>query len=476
MATEIAKITPARSLRRGGRADNTDASHALLEFQSPTAALIARPVPFSGRVTVWVILALVTSTIVVAGVFPIDRVVTATGRVVAQASTVVVQPLQTSIVRKINVQEGQLVHAGDVLAELDPTFAQADQGNYGDQSANLRTEVARLRAEANGVAYKSDGTPYGDLQEAMFRHRAEAYALKLENYREKIASLQATAKKALEDVQRYGQRLEVAKIVEAKRRELEKLQVGSQLNTLSALDSRLEIQRGLDEARNTLDSATSDLNAMIRERDGYIAQDRADTSQTLTQEQLKLADAEGSFQKAKLNRKLVELRADQDAIVLSVAKVSVGSVMQSGDQFITMVPTDAPLEVEANVSGRDAGFVHPGEPVTIKFDTFTYSLYGYAKGRVRTVSADSFTNPMEDRNKVLKPIGQQADSTSDDFGPVYYRDRVTLEEIKLHDLPANFRMTPGMPVTAEIKVGERTALGYMLGRIVPHMSEAFREP
>jgi HlyD family secretion protein len=242
------------------------------------------------------------------------------------------------------------------------------------------------------------------------------------------------------------------------------------------LDSRLEIQRGLDEARNTLDSATSDLNAMIRERDGYIAQDRADTSQTLTQEQLKLADAEGSFQKAKLNRKLVELRADQDAIVLSVAKVSVGSVMQSGDQFITMVPTDAPLEVEANVSGRDAGFVHPGEPVTIKFDTFTYSLYGYAKGRVRTVSADSFTNPMEDRNKVLKPIGQQADSTSDDFGPVYYRDRVTLEEIKLHDLPANFRMTPGMPVTAEIKVGERTALGYMLGRIVPHMSEAFREP
>jgi HlyD family secretion protein len=473
MATEIARITPGKALRRRGVAPNDD---ALLEFQSPTAALIARPVPFSGRVTVWVILALVASSIVVAGVLPIERVVTAAGRVTAQAATVVVQPLETSIVRKINVQEGQLVHAGDVLAELDPTFAQADKGNYESQTHNLRAEVARLQAEVDGRKYVSDGTPDGDLEQALFMHRAAAYDLKLENYREKIASLQAAVQRAMGDVQGYASRLEVAKIVEQKRRELEHLQVGSQLNTLSAMDAREEIERGLVGARNTLNGATSDLAAMIRERDGFIQQDHSDTSQTLTQEQLKLADAQGSYEKANLSRRLVELRADQDAIVLSVAPVSVGSVMASGDKFITMVPTDAPLEVEVNVSGRDAGFVHVGDPVTIKFDTFQYSLYGFAKGVVRTVSADSFTNPLEDREKVLKPIGQQPNANEDDFGPVYYRDRVTLDEIKLHDLPSSFRMTPGMPVTADIKVGQRTALGYLLGRIVPHMGEAFREP
>jgi HlyD family secretion protein len=150
--------------------------------------------------------------------------------------------------------------------------------------------------------------------------------------------------------------------------------------------------------------------------------------------------------------------------------------MQSGDKFITLVPTDAQLEVEVNVSGRDAGFVHVGNPVTIKFDTFQYTLYGFAKGVVRTVSADSFTNPLADRTQILKPIAQQAEAHDDDFGPVYYRDRVTMDEIKLHDLPASFRMTPGMPVTADIKVGERTALGYLIGRIVPHVGEAFREP
>ena len=104
----------------------------------------------------------------------------------------------------------------------------------------------------------------------MLRAMAEK-AYKLENYRQKIAGLQVAVTRALDDVQSYTQRLEVAKIVEAKRRELERLQVGSQLNTFSALDSRLEINRGLETARAAIQSATADLEAMIQERDGYLA-------------------------------------------------------------------------------------------------------------------------------------------------------------------------------------------------------------
>jgi HlyD family secretion protein len=472
MATQIATIKPVKAPRKQAVPDDGGAEHALLEFQSPTAALIARPVPFSGRVTIWVILTMVTCVIVVAGVFPIDRVVTASGRVVAQSSTLVVQPLDTSIVRKINVQEGQVVHAGEILAELDPTFAQADQGNYLAQTTSLQAEVNRLQAEMEGKPYVSDGSPMSALQASIFAHRTAEYDLKLENYREKIASLQAQATRAMADIEVGKSRLELAKTVLEKRIELERLQVGSQLNTLSARDAVFQAEGALSTAQNQLKSATGDLQAMIQERNGYIQQHNAETSQTLSEQQRKLADARESFNKAKLRRNLVELKAEQDAVVLSVAHVSVGSVMQSGDQFITLVPIDAALEVEVNVAGRDAGFVHLGDPVTVKFDTFTYSLYGDAKGRVRTVSADSFTNPLEDRSKLLKP----SQSDSEGLGPVYYRDRVTMDEVRLHDLPASFRMTPGMPVTADIQVGKRTALGYLLGRIVPHMSEAMREP
>jgi HlyD family secretion protein len=85
------------------------------------------------------------------------------------------------------------------------------------------------------------------------------------------------------------------------------------------------------------------------------------------------------------------LRADSAATVLTVAKVSIGSVLQSGDQFITLVPADAALEVEANIGGRDDGFVQVGAISAIKFDTFPFSQHGLAHGAVRTISADSFT-------------------------------------------------------------------------------------
>ena len=153
--------------------------------------------------------------------------------------------------------------------------------------------------------------------------------------------------------------------------------------------------------------------------------------------------------------------------------MSVGSVLQSGDQLITMVPSDAPLEVEAYVAGRDAGFVHPGDPVTIKFDTFDFVTYGSAKGTVRTVSADSYQNPMEDKTKLARPSQQQGDSG---LGPVYFKARITLDEIKLHDLPDSFRMSPGMPINGDIQVGKRTVLAYLMGRAVPAMTQGMREP
>jgi HlyD family secretion protein len=156
--------------------------------------------------------------------------------------------------------------------------------------------------------------------------------------------------------------------------------------------------------------------------------------------------------------------------VLTVAKVSVGSVLQPGQEFITLVPADAPLEVEANIAGRDDGFVRVGDPVAIKFDTFQYHQYGMAYGTVHTVSADSFDSQDEQRN----PTGMvPLPSNSTDL---YYRARIAIDRVALHDTPPDFHILPGMPTTNDIKVGKRTVLTYLLGRVLPVVSEGMREP
>ena len=443
----------------------------LLEFHSPTAALTVAPPLHGARGTVWVVCSLAAACIGAAALIPIDKVVTSQGKVVAQSATSVVQPLETAIVRSIDVKEGQVVHKGDLLARLDPTFATADAAALESQVASLSAEVDRLQAEASGKTYApKDGSPLSVLQGAIFlQHQAERN-FKNENYNQKINSLQSQIQRALADKEAYGERLKVAEELERKRIELERLQVGSQINRLAATDSRLEVKRGLSNATNQVEQAVRDLQAMQAERDGYNQQWRGQVSQDLTEQGRKLSDARENLNKADLRRQLVEVRAEQDSVVNNIAKVSPGSVLQSGEQFLTLVPVDSPYEVEANIAGMDAGFVHPGNTVTVKFDTFPFTQYGAAEGKVRVVSADSFTSNPDEKQRGIQQ------SSPGNNGQTFYRARISLDEIKLHGTPPGFHVTPGMPITADIKVGQRTVIGYLLSRVLPVAMDGMREP
>ena len=444
---------------------------AIVEFQSPTAALVAAPVPRAARGTIWAIGCMFAACLAAMGLIPIDRVVTAQGKVVSQASTMVVQPLETSIVRSIDVREGQQVRSGDVLARLDPTFAAADVGSLQAQVSSLEAAVSRMQAEVEERPFQYSGLdPSLSLQAAIYAQRESERRSKLEYYRQKIDGLTSTVARSAADAAAFRERLLVAQDLEAMRKKLEALQVGSRFNSLIATDSRLEIERNLSTAIKTGETAKTEHAAMTAERDGYVQNWRAQIAQTLSEEARKLSDARESLNKALLRRQLVELRADRDATVLTVAKVSEGSVLQPGEQLITLVPADAPLEVEANIAGRDDGFVHMGAPVAIKFDTFPYSQYGLAYGRVRTISADSFT--AQDSAKTRSGSVAVNPGNTDPF----YRARIAIDRVGLHDVPEGFRVTPGMPVTADIKVGKRTVLSYLMGRVMPLAQEGMREP
>ena len=133
-------------------------------------------------------------------------------------------------------------------------------------------------------------------------------------------------------------------------------------------------------------------------------------------------------------------------------------------------PLKSPFEAEIHVAARDIGFIRIGDPVSIKFDTFPFIQYGLAYGTVRTISADSFTAQDEQRN----PTGAVPMSTNSN--EPFYRARVTIDRVDLHGTPTDFHLIPGMPVTADIKVGKRTVLQYLLGRVLPVASQGMREP
>jgi HlyD family secretion protein len=266
----------------------------------------------------------------------------------------------------------------------------------------------------------------------------------------------------------FRERLGIAADIESMRAKLLALQVDSRYNQLLAADVRLGMAASLTRAESDAAQAGRKLGGAQAERKTFVEHWYGQISQDLADTRGKLVDARQRYAKADLRNQLVVLIAPRDAVVLSVAKTSVGAVVTSAEPLIHLVPIDTPLSVEADVSGIESGYVSLGDEVRIKFDTLPFLRYGTARGVVRTISADSFSP-----ETTAKEGGSTLPSRP---STLYYRAEISLEELALHDTPAGFRPMPGMPITADVKVGTRSVLSYFIDKILPVAYEGLREP
>ena len=129
--------------------------------------------------------------LVASGLIRIDKIVSANGKLVAQAPNIVLQPFDASIVESIAVKEGDIVHKGQVLARLNPTFTAADLTAIKDQVDLRSAEAARLQTEAAGRDYRPDpSNPHAALQASISSQQTSEYHFSLQNYSQRIDQLQ----------------------------------------------------------------------------------------------------------------------------------------------------------------------------------------------------------------------------------------------------------------------------------------------
>ncbi len=434
---------------------------ALRAFASESLAIAEAELPARARSVVWLVAAFVVAALALGAVVPLERVVVARGRVVAQSPPIVVQPLETAVLRSLHVRDGDLVPAGGLIATLDPTFSAADAGQLARRVQALGAEVARLEAELAGREPALDSSdPDGALQRLVFEHRVAERRAALERFEERIRSSEAERARLESDIAHLRVRLDLASEIEEMRQRLEEKQTGSRLSRLIASDGRVEVARNLEAARSAEASVRHTLAALRAERDAYLRQWSARVAEELAARRVELDRTREELVKAQRRRELVELRAPEAAIVLEVARLAPGAVLRSGERLATLIPVDAPLEVEVEIAAAEQAFVKPGDPVRLKLDAFRHLRHGAARGEVSTVSADAFTRHRDERPAP---------------GAVY-RARITVTGLELHDLPADFRLVPGMPLSAEILVGSRPLFGYFLEGALGVLAEGVREP
>lgn len=463
---------PRRLLRTPMGIESADAGPlplAALEFESPSAAIIATPIPALSRQINLLVFLLIVSLLIASGLIRIYKVVSASGKLISEAPNIVLQPFDQTIVEAINVKKGDVVRKNQILARLNPTFSAADLTAMKDQVDLFSASGARLLAQVAGSDYAPDlANPHAGLQASIFEQKTAEYKFSLRNYDHKIEQLNTQILSDTAQAAIYRQRLGLASDVEVMRRKLQDLKVGSLLNTMLATDARLNVAASQAQAESDAAQASHKRDSEQAERDTFVRHWNGVNSEELAETRRKLVQAQQDYSKASLRNQLVVLTAPRDAVVLSVAKISVGSVVTTAEPLIQLVPLDTRLSIEANISGIDSGYVRPGDEVRIKFDTLPFAQYGSARGVVRAISADSFS----------------PEATADEGGSnmpnrprsLYYKGDISVDDLMLHDTPPGFRLMPGMPLTADIKVGTRSVLSYFVGKILPVAYGSMHEP
>ena len=353
------------------------------QFQSEVSSLREAPDPISARMTLHAIAAMFMALSLIAVFAKLDRVISSvSGKIVTTTGPTIHQAFDTAIVKSINVHEGDRVAKGDVLATLDPTFAGADVSQLKQQAASLAAQIIRDQAELQGVTphfpdtSDPDQSHYNQLQDELYADRAGQYRAQLNSYDQKLQQTSATLTKLQAELAHLKERSQIAQKVETMRTTLLQKGAGSLLNQLSSTDARVAAQQTEESELNSINEADHQLSSLAADREAFVRSWSSDLRKDLVTSQNSLDSARAQLGKALRHQESVTILADQDAIILTVAKTSVGSVLREGDPIVTSIPLASPIEAEIRMAARDVGFVRAGDGVVLKVDAFNFTEHG----------------------------------------------------------------------------------------------------
>jgi hemolysin D len=425
-------------------------------FQDPLEAVIAEPPPPLLRGVHWLVATLFVGLVAIAAVAQVDVVVTGAGRLAPDAPPIVLQPMERAVIREIRVRPGDVVRAGDVLALLDPSFAEADRAALAAQRRSLAATLARIEAELVGGPAPPGQDRDAALQAGLHAQRAAFVATRLEAFDEEMQGSR-TAIRALEDADAAAaEQVAIARDVEALRARLLEGQIGSRLALLDARARRIAAEQQREQDRARLEALRHALAQKQAERQVFLDDWRRQSLEELARLRADLARVEEALGKATRLADLTTMVAPADGTVLEVARRSAGSVLREAEPLVTLVPAGAPLIAEVTLRSADVGHTHPGDAAVVKVDAFPWQRHGALSGRLRAVAQDS-------RGEEGAPLPP---------GVALHRAQVVLDAATL----AGGSPMPGMTVTAEIHVGTRSLLATLLQPLIRGARESLREP
>ena len=466
-----------RLLRRGVEAFERPNER---EFLPAALEVLETPPSPIGRLLAVIIGCFFTLAVAWSFIGKVDVIATAPGRLLPNGNTKTIQPLDPGVVKTIAVQDGDHVKAGQLLIALDPTAVGADRDRLSRDLIQARLDVARLtalepvaeRRGGPGRLAAVEGASPDDIAQARATLSAEldAQAAKVSGLDEQIAEKRAEVGEVQATIAKTNAGLP---LLAEKSRLHEKLREQGYGTSFASLDAQQQLgdaQRDVEVLAQKLTQARASVVGLQRQRAQAVSEFAAGGLGELEKAREKENQLSQDFIKAQQKSTASELRAPIDGVVEELAVHTLGGVVTPAERLMIIVPDNQRLTVEAQLANRDVGFIHPGQDVAVKVETFTFTRYGLLHGKVIDVSRDAVAQATRQAEDPTAQASQAAQGAS----PTYLA-RISVDRTSMMVEGRREALMPGMAVTAEVKTGRRTIIDYLLSPLARKTNEAMHE-
>ena len=423
-------------------------------------AQAASPLP---RAVMYLLLGLLATMVCWAFLARLDIVASAHGKIVPQGFLKIVQPAEPGIVREILVKDGDAVAQGQTLIRMDARLSDADRSVVEHDLRMRALQLRRIDAELDGTPLErtaaDDALAFAQI-DAQYRARRQAYRDALDAETALLVKAEQDLRVAMEIEEKLGKTIPIYR---QQAEGWDTLAREGYAGKLMALERQRVYLENVQDWRAQSHNIEG-LRASIAQSKVRLAQITSSYRQQLHNERVEADSqrhrAQQELDKQKHRSSLLELKAPQAGIVKDLATHTPGTVVAPGAILLTLVPNEEPLVAEVWINNVDAGFVQSRQKARIKVAAFPFQKYGMVDGTVQHVSADA----------------QNADpSKAQPSGSGAYRALIALDPARADDAAGRLPLVPGMLVSAEIHLGTRSVIEYLLSPIQKVAHEAARE-
>lgn len=438
------------------------------DFKPILAEIEERPTNPLGTYFLWTIISLMVVVLLALFLVKIDVVVAARGKIIPIGDVKVIQPLETGVITKIHVKEGDYVKKGDILLEIDPSVDTADLEGKERNLHYSRLSMDRI----NAVLGEKDFSPAGksrssEIVTAQMTHyqaqkdvydstlkEKEKEALEnqsaLESFKKEIETIRQVLAITLEDEKRQKALVEIGTLADNRYRE----KVKERMNLERERDAKEGQARQLETKLLRISDEIQTFKSNFRE------ELLSDYSTNLHERNT--LEAEVSSLKFKQGKRFIVAPVSGYIHLLPVK--TIGGVVTTAQPVVGIVPEGTPLEVNATVMNKDIGYVKEGQACVVKVDTYDFQKYGTLEGRVEII------NPYSMEEKENKENNKEAQNESGSY-PVRVKMMAETLKTKNGDI---YKVKPGMSVTAEVNVGKRRVIEFFLFPIIRYLDEGLK--